>query len=116
MNGWRWHLTAMIWRAAAFRWKKLRELADLPETQLIEFDVQIRQAVIDCIRRRRAVTPAIKRMVEDGTTAGSGQDPVRNGQADALPSLICNCPAIFRYRSVDATRVPTLSLSLTCLY
>jgi 2',3'-cyclic-nucleotide 2'-phosphodiesterase/3'-nucleotidase len=43
--------------SGGLRWRKLRELADLPETQLDEYDIQIRQAVIDYIRRHGVVTP-----------------------------------------------------------
>ena len=46
--------------SGGLRWNKLRELADLPETQLVEFDIQTRQAMIDYIRRRGMVTPTIK--------------------------------------------------------
>jgi len=46
--------------SGGLRWNRLRELADRPETQLVEFDIQIRQAMIDYIRRRGTVNPAIK--------------------------------------------------------
>ena len=46
--------------SGGLRWNRLRELAELPETKLTEYDVQTRQAVIDYIRHHREVVPAIK--------------------------------------------------------
>jgi 2',3'-cyclic-nucleotide 2'-phosphodiesterase (5'-nucleotidase family) len=43
--------------SGGLRWRKLRELADLPETKLVEYDIQIRQAVTDYIRHHGVVTP-----------------------------------------------------------
>ena len=43
--------------SGGLRWNKLRELADLPETQLIEVDVQTRQAMIDYIRGHGSISP-----------------------------------------------------------
>ena len=43
--------------SGGLRWNKLRELADLPETELVEVDVPIRQAVIDYVRRHSPVAP-----------------------------------------------------------
>lgn len=45
--------------SGGLRWKKLREIADLPETQLVEYDIQTRQAVLDYIRTQGTITPAI---------------------------------------------------------
>jgi 5'-nucleotidase/UDP-sugar diphosphatase len=41
------------------RWNRLRELADRPESQLVEYDFQTRQAVIDYIRKRGVITPTV---------------------------------------------------------
>jgi len=41
------------------RWKRLRELADQPASQLVEYDFQTREAVIDYIRRRGTITPVL---------------------------------------------------------
>jgi 2',3'-cyclic-nucleotide 2'-phosphodiesterase (5'-nucleotidase family) len=43
--------------SGGLRWNKLRELADAPDTQLIETDVQTRQAMIDYIHRHGTVSP-----------------------------------------------------------
>jgi 2',3'-cyclic-nucleotide 2'-phosphodiesterase/3'-nucleotidase len=61
------------------RWKRLRELADQSSSRLVEYDFQTRQAVIDYIRKRGKITPAmgewwsIKRKVESGSASdGAG--------------------------------------------
>ena len=41
------------------RWKRLRELTDRPESRLVEYDFQTRQAVIDYIRKRGTITPSV---------------------------------------------------------
>jgi 5'-nucleotidase / UDP-sugar diphosphatase len=41
------------------RWNRLRELADRPESQLVEYDFQTREAVIDYIRKRGVITPTV---------------------------------------------------------
>ncbi len=46
--------------SGGLRWKRLRELADKPETELVEYDVQIRQAVIDYIQQRGEISPTIR--------------------------------------------------------
>jgi len=39
------------------RWNRLRELVDRPESKLVEYDFQTRQAVIDYIRKRGTISP-----------------------------------------------------------
>jgi len=41
------------------RWRRLRELADRPEAKLIEYDLQTREAVINYIRKRGVISPAV---------------------------------------------------------
>ncbi|HUJ72007.1 MAG TPA: bifunctional UDP-sugar hydrolase/5'-nucleotidase, partial [Verrucomicrobiae bacterium] len=41
------------------RWKRLRELADRPESKLVEYDFQTREAVINYVRKRGTITPNI---------------------------------------------------------
>jgi 2',3'-cyclic-nucleotide 2'-phosphodiesterase (5'-nucleotidase family) len=41
------------------RWKRLRELADRPGSKLVEYDFQTREAVINYIRKRGTITPAV---------------------------------------------------------
>ena len=41
------------------RWKRLRELVDRPEAQLVEYDFQTREAVINYIRKRGTITPTV---------------------------------------------------------
>ncbi|HTS19401.1 MAG TPA: bifunctional UDP-sugar hydrolase/5'-nucleotidase [Verrucomicrobiae bacterium] len=41
------------------RWKKVREYADRPESKLVEYDFQTRQAVIDYIRKQGKISPTI---------------------------------------------------------
>lgn len=43
--------------SGGLRWPKLRELADRPESKLIETDIQTRQVVIDYIRKRGQISP-----------------------------------------------------------
>ena len=42
------------------RWKRLRELVDRPDTKLVEYDFQTREAVINYIRKRGTITPTIR--------------------------------------------------------
>ncbi len=46
--------------SGGLKWKKLRELADLPETKLVEYDVSTREALMEEIRQKRVVTPQIE--------------------------------------------------------
>jgi 2',3'-cyclic-nucleotide 2'-phosphodiesterase (5'-nucleotidase family) len=46
--------------SGGLRWNEVRKLADLPETGLVEYDVQTRQAVIEYVRKCGAITPAVK--------------------------------------------------------
>ena len=41
------------------RWKRLRELVDRPESNLVEYDFQTREAVINYIRKRGTITPTL---------------------------------------------------------
>jgi 2',3'-cyclic-nucleotide 2'-phosphodiesterase / 3'-nucleotidase / 5'-nucleotidase len=43
--------------SGGLRWLKLRELADLSETKLVEYDVQVREAVINYIQSHGTVSP-----------------------------------------------------------
>ncbi len=62
--------------SGGLRWKRLRELADQPETELVEYDVQTRQAVIDYIRQRGEISPTVngwwKTQPRPPTIAGPG--------------------------------------------
>ncbi len=46
--------------SGGLRWKKLRELADSSDTNLAEFDIQTRQAVMDFIRQRGRISPVTR--------------------------------------------------------
>jgi len=46
--------------SGGLRWPRLREIADRPETKLVEYDFQTRQAVIDYIIKKGTSSPAIK--------------------------------------------------------
>ena len=62
--------------SGGLRWNKLRALADRPETKLVEYDFQTRQAVIDFVRRRGKITPTVKdwwRAERRKGTAGNGK-------------------------------------------
>jgi len=41
------------------RWKRLRELVDRPESKLVEYDFQTREAVINYIRKHGTITPTL---------------------------------------------------------
>jgi hypothetical protein len=45
--------------SGGLRWKRLRDLVDRPETKLAEYDVQVREAVINYIRKRGAIAPTV---------------------------------------------------------
>lgn len=45
--------------SGGLRWRKLREIADLPETRLMEYEIGTREAVIELIRRERTLTPRV---------------------------------------------------------
>ncbi len=45
--------------SGGLRWKKLRELADKPSSELVEYDFQTREAVIDYIRDTGTITPKV---------------------------------------------------------
>lgn len=47
--------------SGGLRWKKLREIADLPESKLVEYDFQTREAVIEFVRKRGKISPVVKR-------------------------------------------------------
>lgn len=46
--------------SGGLRWKKLREIADRPESQLTEYPIQTREAVFDYIRREKIIAPVIQ--------------------------------------------------------
>lgn len=46
--------------SGGLRWKKLREIVDRPESGLVEYDFQTRQAVIDFVRKRGEISPVVK--------------------------------------------------------
>ena len=45
--------------SGGLRWKRLRELVDRPEARLVEYDFQIREAVIEYIRTRGKISPTV---------------------------------------------------------
>ena len=71
------------------RWKRLRELVDRPESKLVEYDFQTRQAVIDYIRKRGTITPTVGELV-DVRSAPPAPDiirrQVRDGGKPGFPS------------------------------
>lgn len=46
--------------SGGLRWKRLRGIADSPGAELVEYDLQTRQAVIDYVRRHGEVSPVVK--------------------------------------------------------
>lgn len=46
--------------SGGLRWRRLREIADLPATRLVEYDFGTREAVMEEIRRKRVITPHIE--------------------------------------------------------
>ncbi len=46
--------------SGGLRWKKLREIVERPESKLVEYDFQTRQAVIDYIRKRGKISPVVR--------------------------------------------------------
>jgi len=58
------------------RWKKVREYADRPDSSLVEYDFQTRQAVIDYIRKRGTITPTVGDwwIAKHGTGGGSSSE------------------------------------------
>ena len=46
--------------SGGLRWPKLREIATRPSSQLIETEIQTRQAVLDYIREQQKVSPAVR--------------------------------------------------------
>ena len=58
------------------RWKRLRELADRPESKLVEYDFQTREAVINFIRKRGTITPAVANwwMAQHSAQAGNSSE------------------------------------------
>jgi 2',3'-cyclic-nucleotide 2'-phosphodiesterase (5'-nucleotidase family) len=46
--------------SGGLRWKKLRQIADLPETGLVEYDVGTREALMEEIREQRVIAPRIE--------------------------------------------------------
>lgn len=71
--------------SGGLRWKRLREIADDPETELIEYDFQTRTAVIDYVRRHRQIAPVVKgwwktvrsRTVSPARSTSTGEIPDR---------------------------------------
>jgi 2',3'-cyclic-nucleotide 2'-phosphodiesterase (5'-nucleotidase family) len=55
------------------RWKRLRELADRPESQLVEYDFQTREAVINYVRNHTTISPTIDDWWTAKRSAGNGQ-------------------------------------------
>jgi len=47
--------------SGGLRWKKLREIADRPETSLQEFDLETREAVAEYVRRHGVIHPVVRR-------------------------------------------------------
>ncbi len=45
--------------SGGLRWKRLRELVDRPGAKLVEYDFQTREAVIDYVRKRGTISPAV---------------------------------------------------------
>lgn len=45
--------------SGGLRWKRLRELVDRPEANLVEYNIQIREAVIEYVRKQGTVTPGV---------------------------------------------------------
>ena len=58
------------------RWKRLRELADRHESKLVEYDFQTRDAVINYIRKRGTITPAVANwwMAKRNAKAGNSSE------------------------------------------
>jgi 2',3'-cyclic-nucleotide 2'-phosphodiesterase (5'-nucleotidase family) len=54
------------------RWKRLRELADRPESKLVEYDFQTREAVINYVRKRATISPTVGDWWIAKRGAGSG--------------------------------------------
>jgi len=46
--------------SGGLRWKRLREIADSPGAELVEYDFQTRQAVIDYVRKHGEISPSVK--------------------------------------------------------
>jgi 2',3'-cyclic-nucleotide 2'-phosphodiesterase/3'-nucleotidase len=91
------------------RFPKLRAIADRPESNLVEFDFQTRQALIDFIKRRPSIAPRIvgwwnflrnehtpRDQDQAPTPPDSGQRtpefPSANGFDTAAPRLILGAP------------------------
>jgi 2',3'-cyclic-nucleotide 2'-phosphodiesterase (5'-nucleotidase family) len=55
------------------RWKRLRELADQPESKLVEYDFQTREAVINYVRGHGTISPAVV-----GWWTATRSEPPRN--------------------------------------
>ncbi|HUJ12134.1 MAG TPA: bifunctional UDP-sugar hydrolase/5'-nucleotidase [Verrucomicrobiae bacterium] len=45
--------------SGGLRWKRLRDLVNRPETKLAEYNIQVREAVINYIRNRGTVAPSV---------------------------------------------------------
>lgn len=45
--------------SGGLRWKNLREIVERPESKLVEYDFQTRQAVIDYVRKRGKISPVV---------------------------------------------------------
>jgi 5'-nucleotidase / UDP-sugar diphosphatase len=63
--------------SGGLRWKRLRDLVDRPEAKLAEYDVQVREALINYIRKHGSITPT----VGNWWKAGSGS---RRSAAETL--------------------------------
>jgi 2',3'-cyclic-nucleotide 2'-phosphodiesterase/3'-nucleotidase len=62
---------------AGMRWKRLREKANDPSAHLVEYDLQVRQALIDYIRSHREVSPQV----------GGWWDTVRQSRSSSPSTL-----------------------------
>lgn len=60
------------------RWKRLRELADRPESKLVEYDFQTREAVINYVRKRGTITPNIANWWVAQRSGKAGNSPGDN--------------------------------------
>lgn len=58
--------------SGGLRWEKLREIAEKPESRLVEYDFQTRQAVIDYIRERGRILPVTNGWWKIQRRAGGG--------------------------------------------
>ncbi len=62
--------------SGGLRWKTLRQIADLPETRLVEYDVSTREVLMEYIRQQHVVTPTIGGWWEAVKTPRRGRQPL----------------------------------------